>query len=85
MNSLADNKVVELFDWIVNSKHVRGSRRDDYGLWLYNSATPKYFNPISRIVGLEDGSNYLIKKNTVCKALGMDKASEAILGSLPIK
>lgn len=80
-----ENKIVELFDWIVNTKHVRGSRRDDCGLWLHNSSTPKYFNPITRIIVLEDGSNYLIKKNTVCKALGMDKTSETILATLPNK
>ena len=77
--------IIELFDWIVNSKHVRGSRRDDGGLWLHNSSTPKYFNPITRVVELEDGTNYLIKKNTVCKALLMDKPSEAKLLLLPVK
>ena len=81
----ANIKLVELFDWIVNSKHVRGSRRDDCGLWLHNSATPKYFNPVMRIIELEDGATFIIKKNTVCKALGMDKSSEAKLALLPVK
>lgn len=78
-------KLVELFDWIVNSKHVRGSRRDDCGLWLHNSAMPKYFNPVMRIIELEDGATFTIKKNTACKALGMDKSSEAKLALLPCK
>ena len=78
-------KSTELFDWIVNNKHVRGSRRDDCGIWLHNSATPKYFNPVTRIIELEDGTSFLIKKNTVCKALGMDKTSEAKLAVLPAK
>jgi len=80
-----NNKITELFDWIVNNKHVRGSRRNDCGLWLHNSAMPKYFNPDNRIVELEDGSCYLLKKNTVCKALGLDKISEAKLAVLPVK
>ena len=78
-------KSTELFDWIVNSKHVRGSRRDDCGIWLHNSATPKYFNPTTRIIELEDGTTFIIKKNTVCKALGMDKTSEAKLALMPCK
>jgi hypothetical protein len=77
------NAVCELFDWIVNSKHVRGSRRGDLGLWMHNSAKPKLFNPKTRIVELDNGERYLIKKETICKALGMDKASEMVLGALP--
>ena len=89
MEPIANNNnnanVVELFDWIANSNHIRGSRRNDYGLWLHNSATPKYFNPVTRIIELDDGTSYLLKKNTVCKALSMDKTSEAKLSLLSIK
>jgi len=51
----------------------------------HNSATPKYFNPTTRIIELEDGTTFIIKKNTVCKALGMDKTSEAKLALMPCK
>ena len=78
------NTVCELFDWIVNSKHVRGSRRGDLGLWIHNSVKPKFFNPKTRIVELENGSLFLVRKETGCKALGLDKASEMVLGALPV-
>lgn len=80
-----NNKLVELFDWIVNSKHIRGSRREDSGFWLHTSSKPKYFNPVTRVLELEDGIMYLIKKNTACTALGLDKTSETFLSSLPSK
>ena len=76
---------VELFDWIVNHKHVRGSRRNDCGLWIHNGAKPKYFCPKTRIVELDDGLRYLIKRETACKALALDKTSEQILITLPLK
>lgn len=77
--------VVELFDWIVNNKHVRGSRRNDSGLWIHNGSKPKFFCPKTRVVELEDGTRYLIKRETACKALGLDKTSEQILLTLPAK
>lgn len=73
----------ELFDWIVNKNHVRGSRKGDHGLWIHSGAKPKFFCPKTRIVELEDGVRYTIKKETICKALGMDKTSEAVLVALP--
>jgi len=74
---------IELFDWIVNIKHVRGSRKGDVGAWIYTSAAPKAFDSKTRIVELADGVRYVLKKETICKALGLDKMSEAILGALP--
>lgn len=75
--------VCELFDWIATKKHIRGSRRGDCGLWVHSGATPLYFCPKTRIVVLDDGLRYLIKKENACKALGLDKASEILLGVLP--
>ena len=76
--------VVELFDWIVSSKHVRGSRVGDAGLWVHNGSAPKFFCPKTRTVDLEDGVRYLLRKETICKALYMDKTSEALLMGLPL-
>jgi hypothetical protein len=75
--------VVELFDWIANNKNVRGSKPNDGGMWQQNSDKPKYFSPATRVIELEDGSRYLIKKETMSKALGLDKVSENVLRSLP--
>jgi hypothetical protein len=77
------NTIYELFDWIASKKHIRGSRRGDGGLWVHSGATPRSFCPKTRIVVLDDGVRYLLKKETCCKALGMDKTSEIILAGLP--
>ena len=77
-------KEVELFDWIVNEKNVRGTRMNDNGLWLHTSAKPTYFDPITRILILEDKSKYLLQKSTICKALGINKNSDKILSNLPL-
>lgn len=77
--------LVELFDWMINIKTVRGSKKNDQGLWMSNSDKPKYFCPQSRIVELEDGKQFLIKRENSCKALQLDKESEKLLNTLPIK
>jgi hypothetical protein len=76
--------IIELFDWIINSKNVRGSKKDDNGMWLNTSAKPLYFCPQSRIIYLEDNTKYLLKKSTICKAIDLDKNSDKILQSLPL-
>jgi hypothetical protein len=76
--------ISELFDWMVTSKSVRGSRKNDEGLWLNNSAKPLYFCPKSRIIYLEDNSKFLLKKETVCKAINLDKNSDGFLFKLPL-
>jgi hypothetical protein len=75
---------IELFDWIANNKNIRGSKPNDIGVWIHNSAKPLSFCPLTRVVVLEDGTRYLLKKKTVCKALGLDKASEQALSELVI-
>ncbi len=77
--------IVELFDWIINPKSLRGSKKNDEGMWMNNSEKPKYFSPQSRIVELEDGKQFLIKKETSCSALNLDKTSEKLLTALPTK
>jgi hypothetical protein len=77
-------EIIELFDWIVNEKNVRGSRMDDNGLWLHTSAKPEFFDPITRLLFLEDKSNYLLQKSTICKALDLNKKSDKILFNLPL-
>ena len=78
-------KTIELFDWFVNNKHVRGSKPNDGGIWQHSSAKPKYFSPATRVIELEDGARYLIKKETMSKALGLDKVSEGVLRTLPMR
>ena len=84
-NNNNNNKLVELFDWIINSKTLRGSKNNDKGLWMSQSEKPKFFCPQSRIVELEDGKQFLIKKENSCKALDLDKSSDKLLSSLPNK
>ena len=82
MAAVAAVAPIELFDWIVSSKHVRGSKKDDAGVWVYNGAKPISFDPKTRIVVLEDGVCYILKKETICKALLMNKMSESILQAI---
>ena len=72
-------QVVELFDWIINPTNLRGSKKDDNGMWMHTSEKPIFFSPSSRIIELADGKRFLIKKETACKALNMDKTAEKIL------
>jgi len=72
----------KLFDWIVNEKSVRGSRQGDKGNWQYDSARPVAFNPVSRVVRLSDGKEFLIAKDTICGVGDLAKQSERILASL---
>ena len=76
-------KAVELMDWIVNEKSVRGSRPNDNGLWISHSPKPLSFCPQTRIITVENGDSFLLNKNTVCKAIGLDKKSDSILAKLP--
>lgn len=70
---------VELFDWIINDNTLRGSKKDDNGCWMSNSPKPLSFSPQTRIVELQGGEKFLIKKETICKALGLEKKSENTL------
>ena len=72
-------QVVELFDWMINPNTLRGSKKDDNGMWMNTSEKPIFFSPSSRIIELADGKRFLIKKETACKALNMDKTAEKIL------
>ena len=73
---------VELFDWIINDNTLRGSKNDDNGCWMSTSPKPLSFSPQTRIVELEGGNRFIIKKETICKALGLDKKSENTLNKL---
>ena len=73
---------VELFDWIINDNTLRGSKKDDNGCWMSTSPKPLSFSPQTRIVELEGGNRFIIKKETICKALGLDKKSENTLNKL---
>ena len=75
-------KIVELFDWMINDKTLRGSKKDDNGCWMSSSPKPLFFSPQTRIIELEGGEKYLIKKENICKALGLDKKSEITLNRL---
>ena len=72
-----------LFDWIVNANCVRGSRANDQGVWLSTSACPLSFSPLDRRLVLADKSQYLLRKETSCRALGLDRRSELVLAALP--
>ena len=54
---------VELFDWIINDNTLRGSKKDDDGCWMSTSPKPLSFSPQTRIVELEGGAKFLIKKD----------------------
>jgi len=82
MTCVVDTTIVELLDWIATTKHIRGSRLGDNGIWIHSGAKPVAFCPKNRVVKLEDGSRFLLQKKTICKALGMDKTSELLLASL---
>lgn len=86
---------VELYDWIVTKNRVRGSVKGDNGFWLcganndgnmfkYNpdSEKPLWFDSIKRILKIANGNQYILHKNTVCKALNLHITSEKILQSL---
>ena len=73
---------VELFDWIINDNTLRGSKKDDNGCWMSSSPKPLSFSPQTRIVELEGGEKFIIKKETMCKALGLEKKSEITLNRL---
>jgi hypothetical protein len=73
---------VELFDWIINDNTLRGSKKDDNGCWMSTSSKPVSFLPQTRIVELEGGEKFIIKKETMCKALGLEKKSENTLNRL---
>ena len=70
---------VELYDWMLNEKCVRGSMKNDNGVWLYQSAKPKSFDAPTRTLTLSDGTRYIIKRETMCKALNLNKTSEHTL------
>ena len=36
-------KIVELFDWIITDNTLRGSKKDDNGIWMSSSTKPLYF------------------------------------------
>jgi hypothetical protein len=76
-------RIVELFDWIITNKSVRGSKQNDNGLWMSNSCKPIYFTPNTRIIEVHGGETFLIKKENCCKAIGLDKKSEKWLNELP--
>lgn len=78
-------KIVELFDWMINDKTLRGSKKDDNGCWMSSSPKPLFFYPQTRIIELEGGEKYMIKKENICKALGLDKKSEITLNRLQNK
>ena len=73
---------VELFDWIINDNALRGSKKDDNGCWMNSSPKPISFSPQTRIVELAGGEKFIIKKETMCKALGLEKKSENTLNRL---
>jgi hypothetical protein len=86
---------IELYDWILNKNRVRGSVKGDNGFWICGANnegdminySPENEQPISfdtktRILIIKDGTKYIIHKNTMCKALGLNKQSEYVLTTL---
>ena len=96
---IAASEPIELFDWILNENRVRGSIKGRGGFWLCGSKTcddilsyyeadpdfekPIRFNQKTRIIELKNGAKYIINKDTICKALGLNKQSEKILKMIP--
>lgn len=82
---MASNKVpIELFDWIVNEKNVRGCPVNNRNYWQTNSAKPVAFDPKTRIIILQDNNKFILPIKNVCNALKLNKTSEKFLLSLPL-
>lgn len=81
-NGASNGEPIELYDWLINEKTLRGSMKNDRGLWMSNSPKPVKFDPITRIVELENNTKFIINKPTICKALGLHKTSEKELINL---
>ena len=83
MNGVLEaQKPLSLIDWMVNAKNVRGSMLNDDGKCISQSSPPKMFNRTTRCITLTDGTQYVLPQKTCCKALGLDKRSEAFLLTL---
>ena len=80
---MAQQPIIELFDWLANPKCIRGSRLFDNGLWVSTSNPPNTFDPLNRIVTLTDGTRFLLKKDTAAKVLQLHKVAEQFLSTLP--
>ena len=85
------SKPVELFDWLVSANNVRGSIKpadvkNQSWPWMYDSARPVAFNPTSRVVKLEDGTQYVLPAKLGSKVLNgvLKKQGEQVLSSLPL-
>ena len=78
------SKAIELFDWIVNEKNVRGCPAYNRNYWQTNSAKPVAFDPKTRILTLQDSSKFLLPTKNVCNALKLNKTSEKFLLGLPL-
>jgi hypothetical protein len=76
---------MELYDWLVSPKSVRGNLRDKQGAWISESAKPVAFKPDTRTVLLEDGTQYKLPLKTVCKAKEVHLRAEKVLKSLPLE
>ena len=48
-------------------------------MWVSQSPKPIFFTPSTRIIEVEGGDSFLIKKENGCKAIGLDKKSEKFL------
>jgi hypothetical protein len=75
---------MELYDWLVSHKSVRGNLKNKNGAWLAESASPVAFNPDTRVVTLQDGSKYMLPVKTACKAKEVHIKAEKLLKSLPV-
>ena len=82
INNDSKKEPIELFYWLINDTNLRGSMKDDKGYWMTTSPKPINFDPVTRIVELEHNLKFIIKKSTICKALGLNKLSEKVLTKL---
>ena len=78
------SKAIELFDWIVNEKNVRGCPANNRNYWQTNSAKPVAFDPKTRIITLQDNSKFILPIKNACTALKLNKTSEKFLLSLSL-
>jgi hypothetical protein len=80
----SNNIAIELFDWIVNEKNVRGCPANNRNYWQAASAKPVAFDPRTRVITLQDNKKFVLPIKNACNALKLNKSSEKFLLSLPL-
>lgn len=68
-----------LYDWILSDSCIRGSRKNDAGVWISTSPKPIHYDPNTNILTLENKKQYRIYRDDVCKALQLHMNSFKVM------